>query len=94
MLRLELELSDEPPPIPKDFGFHHPEDYVFERANLFVNYKILPGAGGWDDQDPQWTDDLKTWLSLRNRVQWERRRGSAPPSGDEPPPQWANIMDM
>ncbi|MBK8035296.1 MAG: hypothetical protein IPK17_38490 [Chloroflexi bacterium] len=88
-MELLISEDDAPPPIPADFGFHHDEDYVFDRGNLFVHYRILPKAGGWDDQDSAWTDDLKLWLTLRARLLWERRRQS----GDVPP-TYTSIMDM
>lgn len=56
----------EPPPDPGDFGFSLPVSYVLTTAELFINKGLLPTAGGWDDQDEAWREDLGTFLKVFN----------------------------
>lgn len=74
--RMESLLDDESdPPEIGDFGFWHDADDVFDFCNILVlsRYRILPEEGGWLDQDERWSQDIKTWLWLRYRLQWERK---------------------
>jgi len=66
--------TDAPPPAPVDFGFRLPVDYVLTTAELFITKGILPNAGGWDDQDEAWREDLSTFLRVYNALAHERKR--------------------
>ncbi len=74
-MRRYLDDVAEPPDI-EDFGFWHHDDDVFEVCSMLLlsNYHILPGGGGWEDQEETWGDDIFTWLHLHDRLAWERRQ--------------------
>lgn len=72
--RFERMLDDESePPEVVEFGFWHDVDEVFDAGNMLLSFHILPCAGGWEDQTEEWTHDLKAFLAIRNRKQWERK---------------------
>jgi hypothetical protein len=57
----------ESPEEPEDFGFVLPWDYLRRVCPLVIasSYVTLPRAGGLDDQDPLFLDDLDTYLRLK-----------------------------
>lgn len=72
--RFEQMLDDESePPEVTEFGFWHDVDEVFDAGNMLLSFHILPCAGGWEDQTEEWSQDLKAFLAIRNRKQWERK---------------------
>ena len=48
----------------EDFGFHHPRQWVEEWFMMLNRFKILPGAGGWMDQDHRVRQDLLQIMAL------------------------------
>lgn len=65
-----------------DFGFILPEGRVLETGQIFVlsNFQVMPNAGGWDDQDADWTQDMMTFLTIRAQ---EYARDADPPPDDQ-----------
>lgn len=43
-----------------------------ETISALRAFNVLPDAGGWNDQDADWTDDVFTYLALERRIKWER----------------------
>lgn len=68
-----LDDESEPPEV-KDFGFWHSEDAVFDVCNMLKAFHVLPGGGGWMDQEEDWTDDIKMWYALYARQSYEREQ--------------------
>lgn len=66
-----------------DFGFALPESYVFDSCQMAVlsNFQLLPRAGGYDDQDYLWTQDLKTYL---RGLAWARQQKHGKPKSEIP----------
>jgi hypothetical protein len=64
--------ADEPEYV-EDFGFFHSAAYVFETAQIATELRILPQAGGWDDQSAEWCDDFFTWLKLKHYAESEKQ---------------------
>lgn len=50
-----------------DWGLNLPVDYALQTFQVWYlsDYKVLPEAGGWNDQDAQWRDDMLTLLSVK-----------------------------
>lgn len=66
MERAQKRKNKEPVPEPDDFGFHYPFAYL-ERICPYViasQYTMWPRAGGLEDQDPLFLDDLETYTWL------------------------------
>lgn len=55
-----------------DFGFWNGWEYVRDSCQIASQLKILPRAGGLDDQDPLWVVDLKTYLAGLSRARYEQ----------------------
>lgn len=71
--RAERRKSKAPIEAPPDFGFHLPFAYL-ERVCPYViasGYSIFPHAGGLDDQDPLFLDDLETYTWLQEWAEQE-----------------------
>lgn len=68
----ELE-GQQVPPLVRDFGFHHPPEYVEMAASLLVfsNWQCWPESGGWAEQDEYLVRDVKEWFRQRRRAEWE-----------------------
>lgn len=86
--------SDDPPREVDDFGFYYPLEYVLETGQLLVNYRIMPKAGGWDEQDYWWKEDMLTYLAGLARAKWDAR--PTPPgmtNGEgEKAPSWMDVI--
>lgn len=48
----------------EDFGLNNPRDYALRTWYDYNEHGLLPEAGGINDQDPLWYDDIHT-LNLR-----------------------------
>lgn len=85
--------EDEPPEL-TDFGYHNDENYLWETATMFVNsdYKVMPQAGGWDDQFADWRDDITTWSALYRRIRWEKRQQDSTDTGQKRQPQYRDAL--
>ena len=57
----------------EDFGFANDAEYVKQTGQIFIlsNFNVMPNAGGWDDQDALWCDDMITYLKGYKRAEWE-----------------------
>lgn len=55
----------------EDFGFNYPVDYVIRTWQVYLNMRILPRFGGYDDQDEQLMND---WQTLNRRMAYLRRK--------------------
>jgi hypothetical protein len=56
-----------------DFGFNNSLNYVLSTGQIFVqsHFVVMPQAGGWDDQDAAWCDDMLIYLRGLARKKWE-----------------------
>ena len=70
------EDEDEPP----SMAFHHAFEDVIDQYHALKAFNSLPDAGGWQDQDADWTDDL---LLLDALEAWVRKQHE----DDEPLPK-------
>lgn len=59
-----MAASEDVPEGLDDFGFHYPLSYVQTTCDLAIlsNFHALPRAGGLDNQDDFWLQDLMTYL--------------------------------
>lgn len=61
-----------------DFEYHYPDSFV-ETAVVFLersNWVCWPdGIGGWAEQDAFLVDDIKLYMRLRERAEWEAKHG-------------------
>lgn len=81
--RAERRRSKEPIEEPENVGFHYPFEYL-ERVCPYViasGYSIFPVAGGLDDQDPLFLEDLETFLWLQEWAEQEAK-GTSGGNGD------------
>lgn len=83
--RFEQMVDDESePPEVEDFGFWHDFDEVADACNALKAFHVLPCAGGWQDQDEEWVDDIKTFFALHNCAQWEYDQEREEAQGGKP----------
>ncbi len=54
-----------------DFGFYHPVDYVIHTWQMYLNMRLLPRMGGYDDQDELLMQD---WQTLNRRMAYLKRK--------------------
>lgn len=49
-----------------DWGFNFPKSYVLSTFKIWYRsgYKVYPNEGSWNDQDPQWCEDMATCLDI------------------------------
>lgn len=78
-----VDNESEPPEI-EDFGFWHDFDEVADACNALKAFHVLPCAGGWQDQDEEWVDDIKTFFALHNFYQWEYDQEREEAQGGKP----------
>lgn len=61
-----------------EFIYHYPEEFV-ETAVVFLersHWVCWPdGVAGWADQDGFLVEDVKLYLRLRERAEWEAKHG-------------------
>ncbi len=76
--------SDDEPDDVNDFGFNNPLSYVMSTGQIFVQSRfiVMPNAGGWDDQDAAWCDDMLVYLKGLSRQKWEFNQSKK--SDDDP----------
>lgn len=67
--------SEETPEKMDDFGFFYPLAYVQLTCDLAIlsNFTALPRAGGLDNQDDFWLQDLMTYLRGYARAKYDAR---------------------
>lgn len=77
-----------------NWGLNYPVDYALHTFQVWYlsDYKVLPDAGGWNDQDLQWRDDMLTLLSVK--AYHERRVKSGRGVKDETPKGLAGLRAM
>jgi hypothetical protein len=51
-----------------DIGFHYPVEIVIDGAYWLKEWKILPIAGGWMEQDPVLMDDILRYIAWENGI--------------------------
>lgn len=59
---------------PKPVGdprFHHRESYVIRTVSWLREFAVLPRAGGLNDQDRAWVEDVELYLSMQGQVMRE-----------------------
>lgn len=62
--------SDYKPPFNLDkLGFHNPKAYVLRAAWWLEEFHILPRAGGLDDQDLRYVEDMETLFNGKRTAQ-------------------------
>lgn len=52
-----------------DPGFHLPLPYLRVTASWLQRWGIMPRAGGLEDQDKHWVDDMQIWFHLKAEAQ-------------------------
>lgn len=57
----------------EDFGFYNPSHWVEEWFMMLNRFGVLPGAGGWMDQDDRVRKDLLTIIGLHGEALDEMR---------------------
>lgn len=80
--RAELLLppEDDDDILPEDDGFFYPIDYLIKTWDAYRSYGVLPAAGGIDDQDPKWWQDINR---LSSRFALIKRGLQEHKSGDD-----------
>ena len=87
------------PPLPGNFGFHHPFDFVEETLSWLrlSHYLLWPERGGWAEQDAFLVEDVKRYMALERRQRWEvdhPDRFEPEPDDDAPRIEGALKLDM
>lgn len=65
------------PPVPPDFGFHYPFDYVQTAASILKSsqWSSWPNGSGWANEDSALIEDVLLYFSLERRAEWEAEHG-------------------
>lgn len=63
---------------PLNFGYHYPAAWVERMCGYVIasGYSIFPRAGGLEDQDPLFLDDLETYTWLQEWAEQEVKAGA------------------
>jgi hypothetical protein len=48
--------------------FNNPLAYVYRTASWMERFQVLPHAGGLDDQDSLWADDMELYFAMKAQV--------------------------
>lgn len=62
----------------EDFGFFYPRQWVEEWFMMLDRFHILPGEGGWMDQDARVQHDIKRMIKLYGEALDEARPNDGP----------------
>lgn len=78
----------------EDVGFENPADYLKERFSWLYGYKILPRAGGLDDQDASFTRDLHKLFLVKRYQYWRITQGGGKRPGQAPEKKkdWQDVL--
>ena len=82
----------------EDYGFHNPPDYVTESFETWylTEYRVMPRAGGWDDQDYYWRQDMRQMLRImsanRYTIEQGRALGAVGAKPEQKKQSWADSL--
>jgi hypothetical protein len=69
--RVDDDWHANPPVDPVISGYT--EEYMMRSFNWLTQYRILPKAGGLDDQEAEWVRAIETLTGMNNQVMEEYR---------------------
>ena len=64
LIALGKPAGNEPGAQTRDFGLWGDPDRAKEQFDVLQNWKLLPKAGGWEDQDEHFRENITTLLNL------------------------------